>query len=192
MFAQTAGDCECLSWFTWQAVSLVKMTPPSVCIHLLCLPGILWILTTVDSSFPDFMHRHTFPPILTIAFGGFIRYGRSCRKVERGESELLNAERGLDYCVEPKIHYTDTDDNSGGQLEYFVSLVHKEKWKFMFLSFLEYVCAQVVLCACKSFCCIYLFCLHLIVLVCFPERRRQGVLFVPHSFWWEREFTPGW
>lgn len=60
------------------------------------------------------MYRYIFFFILIIVFGGFIRYGRSCRKVERGELELLNVERGLDYCVESKIYYIDIDDNFGG------------------------------------------------------------------------------
>lgn len=40
--------------------------------------------------------------------------GTAGREVGRGESELLYAERGFNYPVEPEMHYIDINQNSGG------------------------------------------------------------------------------
>lgn len=72
---------------------------------------------------------------------GLINIDRAGRKVERGESELLGAVRGLDYHIEPKIHYTDTNENSGSQrrmenyfYSFFSVFVHKQYFVYVSLS----------------------------------------------------------
>lgn len=48
------------------------------------------------------------------------------------ESELIGAERYLDH-VEPKAYYTDSNENSGSQLDNVVSPIYEEEWKPLLL-----------------------------------------------------------
>lgn len=107
---------------------------------------------------------------------------RAGRKIRRRESELLGTAKGLGYYVEPKFHYTDTKENSSGQLDDSVCAFTKRNGNFC--------SSKIMLCTWESFC-FTSSAFTLLFLFLFTERCRQGVLFVPYSVWWEWEFALG-
>lgn len=103
MFEQLAGDCLNLCWNSLGGYFFIQddffLKSASI---LLCLTEILPVFMNVDGIFPDFQHRPIFS-ILTISFPLVASIGM-CNVSRKAELEPLDAERGSDYYIEPRIH----------------------------------------------------------------------------------------
>lgn len=73
----------------------------------------------------------------------------------------MGAKRDLDH-VEPKIFYTDSSENSGSQLDYFMSPIYKEEWKLLILPLVSLCTNSIVY---REVFLLRLSYLHLIVLI---------------------------
>lgn len=104
-FLLTASSCSALqdSSFSWMQMALSLISSTGTC------PPI---------------------PFEQLFLVGSISICRADRKIRRGESALLGTAKGLGYRVEPKFHYTDTKENSNGQLDDSASAFTKRNGNF--------------------------------------------------------------